>query len=214
MRAVFDKHLDEESLELYCLGKLSAQQIDEVEDHLLICPQCRSRLEETEEFLITFRKAVQELDAEATQPSWLQRLLEKLGGYVTAPLPVRVGAVAAAAALLAVILIPRSEQPATPVMVTLEAVRSASIGQPTVPAAVPLQLRLDTKGLPAEASYLVQIVDHEGSLVWQGTVSMVDAYLQVEFADGLPAGTYWVRLYRHRLPEQLLREYRLQVFTR
>ena len=35
---------------MYSMGRLSETEIDNVEDHLLICPVCQDRLTETDQF--------------------------------------------------------------------------------------------------------------------------------------------------------------------
>ena len=50
-------HIDDGTLELYALGRVSSFEIVSVEEHLLICPLCRVRLQRVAEFAVTMREA-------------------------------------------------------------------------------------------------------------------------------------------------------------
>ncbi len=54
-------HLSEEMLEEYALGRLRGVALAWVEEHLLICADCRNRLEETEAFIQAARGAARRL---------------------------------------------------------------------------------------------------------------------------------------------------------
>jgi len=51
MNAGFDLHLTEGALEAYILRGLSGQDIAPLEEHLLICPVCQTRLDELQEYV-------------------------------------------------------------------------------------------------------------------------------------------------------------------
>ena len=55
-------HLAEDTLEMYSMGRLSETEIDNVEDHLLICPVCQDRLTETDQFVHAIRSAARKLE--------------------------------------------------------------------------------------------------------------------------------------------------------
>jgi hypothetical protein len=48
-------HVDADSLERYALNQLSEEATTTIEEHLLLCPSCQRRLQETDEFLKTIR---------------------------------------------------------------------------------------------------------------------------------------------------------------
>src|SRR5215470_2315507 len=50
-----------DDLERYAMGKTSAEETDQIEDHLLICESCRDRLEETREFTAAMQSASAEI---------------------------------------------------------------------------------------------------------------------------------------------------------
>jgi len=47
-------------LERYAMGRLSPEECDSFEEHLLICPICQERLGAVEEFIVTIRAALAE----------------------------------------------------------------------------------------------------------------------------------------------------------
>ena len=50
-------HFSQEVLELYALGMVSAHSCCDVEEHLLICPQCRIQLEAVDTYIRVVRSA-------------------------------------------------------------------------------------------------------------------------------------------------------------
>lgn len=61
-------HSDEQTLEEYCLGILDERRTNAVEDHLLVCEECRTALNAQAEFIQCLKAALrtqripQELD--------------------------------------------------------------------------------------------------------------------------------------------------------
>jgi anti-sigma factor RsiW len=53
----FMAHIGEDDLERYVMKKLPDAQLDALEDHLLICPECREQLVETERYVLAIRAA-------------------------------------------------------------------------------------------------------------------------------------------------------------
>ena len=50
-------HVDDSSLELYALGRASSFEVVAIEEHLLVCAQCRERLQSEAEFATIMREA-------------------------------------------------------------------------------------------------------------------------------------------------------------
>ena len=50
-------HYSQELLELYALGMVSAHACSDVEEHLLICPQCRTQLKAADTYIRVVRSA-------------------------------------------------------------------------------------------------------------------------------------------------------------
>lgn len=48
-------HISDDVLELYLMGRLTEMEMAPLEEHLLICEDCRNRLEEAETYLAAMR---------------------------------------------------------------------------------------------------------------------------------------------------------------
>src|SRR5450631_3776591 len=57
-----DPHFNDEVLDQYSLGVLSPQLLGGVEEHLLTCENCQSRLDASDEFAMLFRAAAVQPD--------------------------------------------------------------------------------------------------------------------------------------------------------
>ncbi len=180
-----NRHLTEEEVERYSLGESVEPELASVEEHLLVCAACRERVEASEVYVRSMRRAA----AAERRPR------ARAAGWTFA--------LAFAAVLLLGVLLIRRNSPA-PVAVTLVATRGAAIAA-QAPAGVPLTLRPDLAGLPPAASYSLEMVDRSGKRVWSGTFPGAPA-------ASAPAGTYFVRLYSPS--GTLLREYGLEVLPR
>jgi predicted anti-sigma-YlaC factor YlaD len=55
-------HTTEEGLELFALKLLNQDQIEEVEEHLLVCESCRTLLERVEEGIAILRRSLTNLE--------------------------------------------------------------------------------------------------------------------------------------------------------
>jgi len=52
-------HIDENTLELYAMDRLSESEAAPVEEHLLVCYLCQDRLAEIDRFLTDLRSALE-----------------------------------------------------------------------------------------------------------------------------------------------------------
>ena len=66
-------HIEETQMDLYAMGILSGDLLPAVEEHLLACPTCQSRLVETDGFLRVFRPAVTQVEPSPV-PLWAKIL--------------------------------------------------------------------------------------------------------------------------------------------
>jgi len=57
MNADFGSHFPEELFETYAMGQLSVQDGAPLEEHLLICPACQTRLSSIDEYIAIMRAA-------------------------------------------------------------------------------------------------------------------------------------------------------------
>ena len=58
------QHIDDSTLELYALGRLSEFEVIAIQEHLLICTACQTHYEEILEFSSTIRAAVVQMATE------------------------------------------------------------------------------------------------------------------------------------------------------
>ena len=182
-----DGHLEEEEIERYSLAASPECELSRVEEHLLLCSSCRQKVEASDRYVHSMRRAATQIRAEEKRaPRWTGMAL-----------------LLAAAMILASVLLIRGRAPA-PFAVSLAATRGVA---PTAhaPAGVPLALHLDVAGLPASASYRVEMVDGNGKQVWHGNFPGGPA-------KALASGIYFVRLYSPT--GDLLREYGLEIAAR
>jgi hypothetical protein len=203
-------HASEDRLEEYCLGRVPDEELEEIEEHLLVCPACQERLRVTDRYIRTMRAAIASL---AAAPAPSERWWEAWFGFLLKPLPV-----AALAGLAALVLvwgvIPslRDTRQAAPVAVTLEAMRG---GGETLhmraPEKTPLILTLDLTGVAPLASYQVRLVDAGGSKVFETEARPEANHMTVHAPARLSRGTYWVRLYDRADGNTPLREYGLKL---
>ncbi len=59
---ITDQHISEDVLESYSMGKLSDEESAPMEEHLILCPVCRARLDETDEFIRATKAAASGLN--------------------------------------------------------------------------------------------------------------------------------------------------------
>ncbi len=182
-------HPSDDALELYSLNRLPEDDVATVEEHLLVCAECRIRLEEFDEYVAAMRAALVEERQRAagrhTESVWAARWRW--------PKPLWAGAVLAAG----IVAVTMTWQPAShhpPYTVNLESWRGAEL-VPAVPADRSLVLRIDAAGLPEFPSYVLEIVDTRGTPVFQANAVPSGNFVTADLGRSLPAGQYWVRLY-------------------
>jgi len=192
-------HPTSDTIECYSMGWLQGQELEEIEEHLLVCKDCQSRVEAEDAFTQGIRFAGRAL----TQPPSAARRPLVLGW--------RWGYVAAAAALLILILAgsrwPPLRQAGPPAIVVLESTRGAQTR--TVAARQPLILVMDVTGLPQLAEYELEVVDASGQAIFQALGTRQNNQVRGKLAHGLPRGAYFARLYARG--GDMLREFALTV---
>lgn len=194
------QHIEENLLDQYAMGTLPHESIAEVEEHLLICAICQSRLVAVDEFLPLFRSAATELDAPAT--SWWFNALAFRRWFWS-------GAAAALAALLIFLATGDSHKakPA-PAILLMQSLRGPEAEAEMV-SGRPCFLVFDL-AIPANhESYEVEVVDAVGNEVFHKGAELKDGRLTV-LVQRLAPGSYWVRVYRTQLKKELMAEYGLR----
>ena len=195
------KHLNDEEIEKYSMGKTAPEEESVWEEHLLVCDRCRDRVETASEFAKAMRAAAGELRqkrAPSTNRSSLFRLLPAVAAF-------------AAAALIVIVWASwRNRVDAPPAVVTLSAMRGANINA-GAPAGRPLDLHLDAAEVAASPAYRVEIVGSGGAHIWSGSADLHGSEAEAH-TPPQKSGSYYVRLYSQS--GILLREYALTVESR
>jgi len=198
-----DRHAADEVMERYSMDRLAGQELAEFEEHLLVCEPCQDRLAREDSIRCRVRDGAAILLPRRAEvlwqwPKW-QRLVWALG-LVAAGVLIFAGSqwqsLRPFAAPRAVILLRATRGTENP---TLAAA-------PTDRAFI---LMLDLSGLQPFSEYGIEIVDSAGKSAFQSKARPQNDRLQTILTRGLPAGTYFVRLYSPAL--ELLREYPLIV---
>jgi hypothetical protein len=193
-----DNHISDEDLERHSLNTLPEPQLAAVEEHLLVCPECQDRLEETDAYVEAMRAAALEARRETSslrRPGRTRFFLAAAAG------------IAVLASVGVTMRWPRGEPP-LPETVALVAVRGPMAAHSQAPAGRPLELGMDLTGLQEYTSYRVELVDHNGRRLWEEPASVQDGRLAVVVRKRLSPGRYYVRLYSPSA--ELLREFGLE----
>jgi hypothetical protein len=175
-------HIDDDILDLYASGSNSLESLSAIEEHLLTCPDCQTRLIAADEFIGLFRAAATQPDA---RPLSLRQRLFKARW---------IGAAAVVAAVFFLIFVgfPKSSMmPATVFMQSLrgpEAVAAITAGKP-------VRLVFDLTPAGAVGDYEVRIVNLLGTQVLAMPVESSNGHLSVLIRK-LGVGSYWARVYR------------------
>ena len=199
-----DPHIVAEELEDYAMGRIPEAQAGELEEHLLICATCRQRLQESDSYTSAMRRAAAHLEDAPALPGrhpWsFPRLLPTMPAVACIVL----------AAVLVLALALRYSNSAVPAFaVNLAATRGAGI-EAKAPAGRTLALRPDLTGLAVGPFFRLEMVDHVGNRVWQGSAGAqgLSAGASVNVPRQRP-GIYFVRVYDSS--GELLREYGLEI---
>ena len=221
-------HATEELLEEYSFGRIREPQLGWLEEHLLICPQCQSELDDIEEYKILMKAGLESfererqaaaglLDAGEPDPAVPARSSPRkaFSFHFAWPRIPAIQSLSAAALLLVlagatVAWRAQSSVAIAPVAtVRLTALRGGEGDLAHAPSGRPLELVFGRTDLAADLSYRAEVVDASGRPIWGGNVRIADQSLSIRVDGPLRAGAYWVRLYSSN--GQLLREFGLGV---
>jgi hypothetical protein len=193
-------HIEENVLDRYAMGTLPGESIPKVEEHLLGCSFCQSRLVQTDEFLVYFRAAATQVDLRPV-PLW-QRLLnaQRLlwGGSAV---------VAAGLMLLMAPGVPEQMKP-QPAIVLMQSLRGPE-GRTEVARGRPSVLVFDVPVVPASTVFEIEIVNTAGNEILKGNGKVNEDHLTFPIG-GLAPAAYWVRVYQRQPARVLVAEYGLQ----
>jgi predicted anti-sigma-YlaC factor YlaD len=195
------QHAAEADLEGYSTQTLSLEASARVEQHLLICETCRSRLLEADQYAAAMKSAARYLPR-------LERAPVREPSRWRWPWTHLIPVVAVAAIIgIAVVALPLTRHPnAAPFAVSLQTMRGQQNSQ--APSRRPISLQLDLTGLAASPSYRIEMVDRSGNRVWQGAIANPASAASVTVPPQ-KRGMYFVRV---ALPSgEMLREYGLEI---
>ena len=208
-------HVVERNFEEYCLGRVLGPDLEEFEDHVLVCSHCQVRLQETDLYIRAMRLAMVDLAREEAERDEARRssLFGRALHWITLPVPMGVLAgVSALALLLGLSPLLNLSSPSRPITVTLDSARGGDAELTArAPEGQPLVLSLDLTGLSLAAAYQVRIVDAKGAPVSEALGTSNQGRLLVTLKSRLPRGAYWVRLYDQSDPQASVREYGLRL---
>jgi anti-sigma factor RsiW len=194
------QHIEENLLDQYALGTLSAESIAELEEHLLACSICQSRLVEADELLLLFREAATLEDAHAT-PRWRNAFAFR-NSFLA-------GTAAVLAALLILLITGDSHHAKlSPAILLMESLRGPEAAA-EMASSTPSLLVFDVAAQVNPADYEIVIVDAVGAEVLKKRAEVRDGRLAV-LVERLARGSYWVRLYRRQPAWELFAEYSLR----
>lgn len=223
-------HATEELLEEYSFGRICEPQLSWLEEHLLICPECQSDLEDIEEYKVFMKAGLAAFEsgrqakagplgsparADSTVGVWFSLRRALPFHFAWTGIPVSRGMLAAAVLLgvagTTMTWRMRSSPVAmAPVATTkLMALRGGEGDVARATPGRPLDLVFGRTDLPADFSYRAEVVNASGRQVWSGSVLIADQNLSIRVDRPLEVGAYWVRLYSSA--GQLLREFGLRV---
>ena len=177
----FPPHPSDELLEEYFFHRLAEARVAEIEEHLLICEDCRIAVQKLDAFILTMK-------AEAARPATSQLWQGSQSSNI--------GALSAAALVVAALVVfwTRPLDNPTPVDVILSSIRGIELSS-EAPAGKSLRLHIDAPDLVPGPAYQVALVDAAGGSVWTGTATDADGEILAQIQKRLMSGMYWVRLY-------------------
>lgn len=184
-------HESDERLELYALGRVSDSEVEQIEEHLLICDSCRDRMEYNALFAVAITEDLKQHPVRKGRLLWFR----------WSP-PQYVFAGALAMVLIATVFLWTRSASVTPVA-TLQLTAFRGAESSTVPRAKELDLSFTDAARGTSAS--VEVVDGAGGRVWQGAPEFVNGRARVRILQSLAPGEYFARYYD--TPGHLLHEY-------
>lgn len=181
-------HGTDDQLENYALGRLDDSELPLLEEHLLVCADCRERLDLAEHFALGIRDA---LHGRAAEAAARQRSRLWAIGWIRRPaFPMALGL----AALVAVLFVVSNGR--THVAPAAELQLTAMRGE-TMPFATPareMDLTL-VDAPPAGGHFRVEVLNAAGRTEWSGMADSDPKGVKVKVQRQLAPGSYFVRLY-------------------
>lgn len=203
-------HPTEELLEEYSFGRICEPALGPLEEHLLDCTLCQSRLLVIDEYTALMKAGIAALERDR------QAAFGRSPRFALPGIPgVNVLRAAAVMVVLASATIAWRMQPPSAVdsqaaTVKLMALRGGEgDGAARAPSGRPLDLVIDRTDLPDSLSYRLEVISSSGRQMWSGAVQIADRSISAHLTNPLRPGGYWVRLYSSG--DQLRREFGLRI---
>lgn len=214
MRPAANDCLSEHRIERYLQGRLEVEDMEMVEAHISLCPDCLARFEEEAEFHNIMRPAARLVEDEQEGPETAARTRRFTPWWdsVCLVLRRRWNYVAAASLMTLGLLVvaPVIREPGPPQSVALQTMRGAASPAVANPER-PLILRADIEGLDSSAGLLLLPVDSSGATIATETIPAGAREASWRISSGLPMGAYWVRVVPPADPGPVLREFSLEI---
>jgi hypothetical protein len=176
-------HIEEDLLDRYAMGDLSGDLLPAIEEHLLICTECQSRLRETDEFIAIFTQAVSRIEFRPA-PWWKKVLHFRID-------PLWIAALAIVILSVPVVRTWNRAQQSPEAEVLMQSLRGPGENA-HIAAGKPARLVFD---LPSSSGNCkLRILDSNGAAVQETRTSGAGSRPAASIA-GLAAGDYWARLY-------------------
>lgn len=181
------------------MNSLHGPELDEVDDHLMLCEFCQDRLAQEDRTRGLVRVGAKALLRHRARVLWRSPKLAWALGLAAMGMLVFAGSAWQS-----------SHRSIAPAVVVLQATRGTEVqALATAPARQALTVVLDLTGLQQFSTYRLEIVNAGGRPAFQSSAFFHSNTLQVTLARGLAAGAYYVRVYAPG--GELLREYALTV---
>lgn len=178
-------HPTEDALERFLLRQSDDAETEMIESHFLACEMCVERLEGLESVIPVMKVALESVLTEqrtkATVPT-----KESVGwfGWLTLPRVALAGGLAASAALVLSVSVPRK----------VEVAANRGTETTTVSTWMPIQLKLDARDL-SSGPVSVELVNAQGDQVWRGPAQIDNDNLQLPTVRLSSAGNYLARVF-------------------
>jgi hypothetical protein len=178
-------HGTADELERYALDRLSDPDVGRVEEHLIVCAECRQRFDEIEAYVDGMRDALIKYAAADRDSGW------DLLSWLKRP------AVSMAFAFLVLVaamgLFSRRQANLLP-LVAMQIPAAGGV-TPTAPPTRELDVTI-REALPDGGPFRVEVLTPAGQEVWNGLASSGSEGVKVDVQQRLTAGDYFLRVFK------------------
>jgi hypothetical protein len=178
-------HIQEDLLDRYASGSLSTDLVPALEEHLLECAGCQSRLRDADEFAGLFTAATSGIEFHPAP--WWQRVL-----------PIRIEPIWVAALAMVVLAVPTvrhwnraGQSPEAEIL--MESLRGPA-ETARIPAGKPARLIFDLASGSGSGNCTLRILDTNGAAIQETRTTPAGTRPAASIARLAP-GDYWARLY-------------------